>query len=146
MAERFMSIKNSSDTFGDQPATFRLVAQCLNQLRHHVPPFDISTSVPVEEVRCVALNLFALANGNSSMQAGNFLKNSATFTFSRQTLLMKLLTVSRSSTFLSFCCPDIFRIMFTNSFHFERPFVSKKNHSVTSNVTHFLEHSPYLRS
>ena len=37
-AGRIMSMKNSSDTTGIEPAAFRLVAQYLNQLRYSVPP------------------------------------------------------------------------------------------------------------
>ena len=36
-AGRIMSMKYSSDTIGNRTATFRLLAQCLNQLRHRVP-------------------------------------------------------------------------------------------------------------
>ena len=38
-AEWIMSIKNSSDKSGIEQATFRLVAQYLNKLRHHVPAY-----------------------------------------------------------------------------------------------------------
>jgi len=36
-AGRIISMKNFIYIIGNQPATFRLVAQCLNQLRHRVP-------------------------------------------------------------------------------------------------------------
>jgi hypothetical protein len=36
-ARRIMSMKNSFDTIGNEPSTFRLVVQCLNQLRHSMP-------------------------------------------------------------------------------------------------------------
>ena len=34
------SIKSMTPT-GMEPTTFQLAAQCLNQLRHHVPPIDL---------------------------------------------------------------------------------------------------------
>jgi hypothetical protein len=38
-AERIRSVKILMTSSGTEPATFRLVAQCLNQLRYGVPPF-----------------------------------------------------------------------------------------------------------
>jgi hypothetical protein len=39
-----MSMKNSSDTTGNRTATFRLVAQCLNQLQLLIAKEDYFTS------------------------------------------------------------------------------------------------------
>jgi len=41
-AERIMLMKNSNDTIGNR-TRYRIVAQCLNQLRHRVPQADDST-------------------------------------------------------------------------------------------------------
>jgi len=43
-ARRIISMKNSSDTTGIEPATFLLVAQRLNQLCYCVPPANIQTT------------------------------------------------------------------------------------------------------
>ena len=40
-AGRIVSMKNSNDTIGHRTRIFRLVARCLNELRHRVPPCNI---------------------------------------------------------------------------------------------------------
>jgi hypothetical protein len=44
---RIESLKNSSDSIGNGTATFGLVAQCLNQLRHRVPSLTDLPSLPI---------------------------------------------------------------------------------------------------
>ena len=53
-----MSMKNSSDTIGIEPSTFRFVARCLNQVRHRVPlerVRDVLTSRPAWQRRTLPI-------------------------------------------------------------------------------------------
>jgi hypothetical protein len=34
-------MKIFNDTMGTEPATYRIAAQCLNQMRHGVPPYNL---------------------------------------------------------------------------------------------------------
>jgi hypothetical protein len=51
-----MSMKYSNETSGNKLATFRLLAQCFNQLRHSVPQLSERTNIISEHMLSEALS------------------------------------------------------------------------------------------
>jgi len=67
---RIMSMKNCNDTTSNQPATFQLAAQCLHQLRYHVPA---PSSHGLTHSCSVVLNCFIFLNTTLPTTAHKFI-------------------------------------------------------------------------